>query len=92
MSMTPFNRHVLVARVTNDTDEAAPGILLPEDYVKKANPYEVVRVLRASPDCSFIDRIPPETKIVVLSNFLEDIELNGTVHTVILQNHIVGSL
>ena len=90
MSMTPFNRHVLVKR-TPKTDEEAT-ILLPEDYMKTTNPYEVVSVVKASPNCSFLDRIPPETKIVVLSNFLEDISVEGTTHTVILENHIVGRL
>ena len=92
MSMTPFNRHVLVERMPTDEKEKTGGILLPEDYVKKSNPYEVVRVITASPNCAFADRIPQNTKIVVLSNFLEDITVEGATHTIVLENHIVGRL
>ena len=92
MSMTPFNRHVLVAREPTNEQEDGKTILLPDDYVKKSNPYEVVRVIAASPNCSFLDRIPTDTRVVVLSNFLEDIAVDGTTHTVILENHIVGRL
>ena len=92
MSMTPFNRHVLVTREEQDTEEGGPGILLPDDYVKKNNPHEVVRVICAAANCSFYDRIRPGTRIVVLSNFLEDISVDGDTHTVILENHIIGRL
>ncbi len=90
MSMTPFNRHVLVTRTPKTEDDTK--ILLPDDYTKNSNPYEVVSVVQASPNCSFLDRIPPGSRIVVLSNFLEDINVEDVTHTVILENHIVGRL
>jgi co-chaperonin GroES (HSP10) len=89
-TLTPFNRHVLVRRQPKTEEET--GILLPDDYKKSSNPYEVVTVEAASPNCAFIDRIPPGTRVVALSNFLEDINVDGTTHTVILENHIVGKL
>ncbi len=90
-TLTPFNRHVLVKRLPK-TEEEGSGILLPEDYKKTTNPYEVVMVVDASPNCAFLDRIPPGTRIVALSNFLEDITVDDTTHTVVLENHIVGRL
>ena len=92
MSMIPFNRHVLVTREEQGAEEDGPGILLPDDYVKKSNHYEVVRVISAAPNCSFYDRIATGSRIVVLSNFLEDISVDGATHTVILENHIIGRL
>lgn len=89
-TLSPFNRHVLVTRTPKTESEAT--ILLPDDYTKSSNPYEVVSVVAAAPNCAFIDRIPPDTKIVVLANFLEDIIVDGGTHTVILENHIVGKL
>lgn len=86
---TPLNRHLLVSRrpVVEPEDT---GILLPEGYKKTESLYEAVKVIQAAPNCSFLDRVGPGQMIVVMSNFLEDIEIGGHTYTVILENHVMG--
>ena len=87
----PFNRYVLVERVPVE-EQQEPAILLPEEYRKVQNTHEVVKVLECSPNCSFRDRIPKGTKIVVLANFLEDLKVANQTFTVVLENHVIGRL
>ena len=85
----PLNRHLLVhRRPKKEAPEAA--VLLPDGYKKTEDRYEVVTVSSAAPNCAFLDRVNAGTKIVVLSNFLEDIEIDGHTYTVILENHVMG--
>ena len=87
---TPMNRYLLVNRRPSKTKEVEQTVLLPEGYHKTESRYETVDVVSASPNCAFIDRVREGTKIVVLSNFLEDIEVEGHNYTVILENHVMG--
>ncbi len=89
VSFVPFNRHILVQRAPPQEKENS-GILLPEGYKKKESQYEVVRVLDASPDCAFREQIPMNTRIVVMSKFLEDIDCAGKTFTVVLENYVMG--
>tara|TARA_B100000161_G_C33485147_1_gene384412 strand:+ start:126 stop:407 length:282 start_codon:yes stop_codon:yes gene_type:complete len=89
-TFVPFNRHILVRR--QPTEEQETGILLPDDYNNTRNTHEVVTVIGASPNCAFIDRVPPDTQIVVLSNFLEEISVGNETHTVILENYVLGAV
>ena len=86
----PMNRHLLVQRRPKAEADLEQRVLLPEGYKKTESRYETVDVISASPNCAFIDRVREGTKIVVLSNFLEDIEVEGHNYTVILENHVMG--
>ena len=86
----PMNRHLLVQRRPKPQEDSEQRVLLPEGYKKTESRYETVEVLNAAPNCSFIDRVRAGTKIVVLSNFLEDVEVEGHNYTVILENHVMG--
>jgi co-chaperonin GroES (HSP10) len=85
----PLNRHLLVHRRPKKEAEST-GILLPEGYKKTESRYEVVTVESVAPNCAFLDRVRTGVKIVVLSNFLEDIEIAGHMYTVVLENHVMG--
>ncbi len=89
-TFVPFNRHILVQRQPRKQQET--DILLPEEYTSSQKTHEVVTVLGASPNCAFIDRVPPDTQIVVLSNFLEEIKVGSETHTVILENYVLGAV
>ena len=86
----PMNRHLLVRRRPKSETEPEQRVLLPEGYTKTESHYETVEVVSAAPNCAFIDRVRTGTNIVVLSNFLEDIEVEGHNYTVILENHVMG--
>jgi len=88
----PMNRHLLVQRQPRPEVELEQRVLLPEGYEKTESRYETVEVVGTAPNCAFIDRVRAGTKIVVLSNFLEDIEVEGHNYTVILENHVMGIL
>ncbi len=89
-TLIPMNRHLLVARRPKKEKVENAGILLPEGYKKTESPYEVVTVQQVAPNCAFLDRVRAGTKIVVLSTFLEDIEVENNNYTVILENHVMG--
>ena len=86
----PMNRHLLVQRRPKPEADLEQRVLLPEGYKKTESRYEAVEVLNVSPNCAFLDRVKQGTNIVVLSNFLEDIEIEGHNYTVILENHVMG--
>jgi len=86
----PMNRHLLVQRRPKAEADLEQRVLLPEGYKKTESRYETVDVLDVAPNCAFLDRVREGTKIVVLSNFLEDIDVEGHAYTVILENHVMG--
>ncbi len=86
----PMNRHLLVQRRPKAEADLEQRVLLPEGYKKTDSRYETVDVLDVAPNCAFLDRVRQGTKIVVLSNFLEDIEVESHNYTVILENHVMG--
>ena len=88
----PFNRYILVKRPPPLESSDSTGILLPDEYKKTQSLYETVTVVRTSPNCAFKDRIKPGSQIVVLTNFLEEIEIAGDIITVVLENHVFGKL
>ncbi len=87
----PFNRHVLVKTLGDDTPQTESGILLPEDYVPKSA-YEVVEYLDAASDCQISKLQQPPERLIVQSSMIEEIETGGETYKVVLENHIVGYL
>jgi co-chaperonin GroES (HSP10) len=88
----PLNRHVLVQRTPTPTEENTTGILLPDDYTKTVSLHELVTVVGSDPNSNLHSHFEPGTKIMVLSRFLEDIDIMGESHTIILENHVVGTI
>ena len=64
----PLNRHILVKREENEEPVTDRSFVLPDDYAKPKEPYEVVEVLAAAPDCKMFvnvgDRIVVERSMV----------------------------
>lgn len=86
----PMNRYLLVQRRPKKAVESEQTVLLPEGYRKQDSRFEAVDVVRVAPNCAFLDRVKVGSRVVVLSNFLEDIEVEGYDYTVILENHVMG--
>lgn len=86
----PMNRYLLVHRRPKRSIESEQTVLLPEGYRKQESRFETVDVVSVAPNCAFLDRVRAGSRIVVLSHFLEDIEVEGYDYTVILENHVMG--
>ena len=87
----PYNRHVLIKTLGDDTPTTESGILLPEDYIPKSA-YEVVEYLDAASDCQISELQDPPEKLIVQSSMIEEIETGGQIYKIVLENHIVGYL
>ena len=89
---TPMNRYLHVQRRPRPVNDLEQTVLLPDGYHKPESRYETVEVLDVAPNCAFLDRVSPGSSIVVLSNFLEDVDVDGQTYTVVLENHVMGIL
>jgi len=85
----PLNRHILID-IDQRTDEQKSLIVLPEDYKPEQQRHSVVQVVNRSDDVKF--DLPIGTKIVVDSSMIEEIVVNNTTYSVILENYVVGVL
>ena len=92
MQLKPMNRHLLIQRAedTADTGESPHGILLPEEYKPKQERYISVRLLDFASDCNSIGELIRGQNYIVDSSMIESIACHGNIHTVILENYVVG--
>ncbi len=88
--MKPFNRHVLVRLEEEKEEKTESLIVLPTDYKKPESPYQVGMVLNLSDDCT-ID-LSVGDKIVFEKRTLQEIEILGIKHYLILENYIYGRI
>ena len=86
MNFEPRNRHLLVERIEKK-EEQQVGVLLPEGYVK-TDEYTLLKVLETSPDCSTVAR--KSEKVIVPTHLIQDIEVEGEVFSIVLENHVCG--
>ena len=89
MKFEPRNRHLLVENIENAEIEEKANVLLPEGY-KKVEEYTLMRVLATSPDCSVMAR--KGEKVIVPTHLIQDIEVEGSNFSIVLENHICGVL
>ena len=87
--LKPLNRHILID-LDQRTDEQKSLIVLPEDYKPEQQRHSVVQVVNRSDDVKF--DLPIGAKIVVDSSMIEEIVVNNTTYSVILENYVVGVL
>ena len=85
----PLNRHLLVSRkeVEEKNDST---FVLPDDYQKPTDPYEVVKVLSKAVDCT-ID-VDADDHVVVERSQVQTVSFEGQEFHIVLQNHVYGVL
>ena len=85
----PLNRHLLVGRkeVEEKNDST---FVLPDDYQKPTDPYEVVKVLSKAIDCT-ID-VDADDHVVVERSQVQTVSFEGQEFHIVLQNHVYGVL
>ena len=82
--LCPVNRFLVVEIVAEQKKES--GILVPDDYKQDRSAYSLVTLLKSGPESEF----ESGSKLVVPTHMIEEIELFGKKHHVVLENHVVG--
>lgn len=85
----PLNRHLLVSRkeVEEKNDST---FVLPDDYQKPTDPYEVVKVLSKAIDCTI--EVDADDHVVVERSQVQTVSFEGQEFHIVLQNHVYGVL
>ena len=85
----PLNRHLLISRkeVEEKNDNT---FLLPDDYQKPTDPYEVVKVLSKAIDCTL--EVDADDHVVVERSQVQTVSFEGQEFHIVLQNHVYGVL
>ena len=87
MSFRPVQRHIQITKENQSQEESL--VLLPDDYKKKEDPYQVVTVVSAADDVRFElnagDRIVVDAKMIqqIKTDIYEEI-------SIICDNYVVG--
>ena len=86
----PLNRHLLIKREENEEPVADRSFVLPDDYEKPKDPYEVVEVLAAATDCKL--SVCVGDKIVVERSMVNLLTVNGNGYYLVLENYVYGAM
>tara|TARA_R100000808_G_C2091159_1_gene111546 strand:- start:285 stop:563 length:279 start_codon:yes stop_codon:yes gene_type:complete len=87
----PRNRYLRIERQPSEEETADNlGIILPQEYQAPTQTYEVVTILELSPDSK--PYYKKGQKAVVLSQMIEEVEIEDEAVILILENHIIGVL
>ena len=84
----PLNRHILVKREENEEPVIDRSFVLPDDYEKSKDPYEVVEVLAAAADCNL--SVVAGDKIVVERSMVNAIKCENKEYDLVLENYVYG--
>jgi|TARA_R110000772_G_scaffold20091_1_gene55859 co-chaperonin GroES (HSP10) len=82
----PVNRFLVVEVMAEQKKES--GILVPDDYKQDRSVYSLVTLLKAGPESEF----KFGSKLVVPTHMVEELNIFGEKHCVVLENHVVGIL
>lgn len=87
MKFIPVNRYIRIKNI--EKEENDNGILLPQGYQKKEEPYQTVAVLGVANTVRIM--VVPGDKIIVDRKMIEEIKTEdfGTI-SLILDNYVVG--
>jgi len=80
----PMNRYLLVDPIKEEKKDS--GILVPEDYKEEQSAYALVKLLKTNTNSILTEG----SKLVVPAHVVEEIELFGEKHHVMLENHVIG--
>ena len=86
----PLNRHILVKREENEEPVNDRSFVLPDDYAKPKEPYEVVEVLAAASDCKMI--VNDGDRLVVERSMINTVAVGGSEYYLVLENYVYGAM
>ena len=94
--LKPTNRHLTIVPHYTKEEEAPTGILLPEDYKPSQERYILATVIDIASDCSSqiqklkYDSAPEDCLVAVDSSMIQEVNIRGKRHHIVLENYIVG--
>tara|TARA_Y100000401_G_C8256479_1_gene191000 strand:- start:375 stop:638 length:264 start_codon:yes stop_codon:yes gene_type:complete len=80
----PMNRYLLVEPILEEKKES--GILVPEDYKEELAAHAMVKLLKSNDNSDLREGL----RLVVPRHVVEQIDLFGEKHHVVLENHVIG--
>jgi len=93
--LKPANRYIkIVPHLKEETTEN--GVILPEDYKQEEKRYVKATVVDVSSDCGADFRKlrygggNESAEIVVDRSMIEEVDIDGKVHYMILENYVIG--
>jgi len=91
MSITPENRHLLVAPIEETpTADNTVQLLMPDDFRPPQSPYVVCEVLDVAADSKFYNSMVG--KIVIERRMLHEVTIGPETHYLVLENYVFGRL
>jgi co-chaperonin GroES (HSP10) len=84
MKIYPCNRYLLIEPQEEEQEESA--VLLPEDYRTKPI-FSTAKLLVRPEECK-LSAVPGEN-VVYQTNMVEEIDINGQKHYLLLENHVL---
>ena len=86
----PLNRHILVNREENEEPVNDRSFVLPDDYAKPKEPYEVVEVRAVATDCKIVVNVGDH--IVVERSMVNTVAVGGSEYYLVLENYVYGAM
>jgi co-chaperonin GroES (HSP10) len=86
----PLNRHILVKREENEEPVNDRSFVLPDDYAKPKETYEVVEVRAVATDCKMIVNVGDH--IVVERSMVNTVTVGGSEYYLVLENYVYGAM
>jgi hypothetical protein len=87
LKFIPVNRHIRISFEEQEKEESV--LLMPDDYQKEEELYQIASVIGVSDDVRFI--VVPGDKVLVDKKMIQEIKTNnfGTI-CLILDNYVIG--
>ena len=92
MHFKPFNRHLVVDLIEEETKKDDSVIVLPTDYEKPQSPYVKAIVIEVSSDSKLGDWLQALDTILVERRMLHKIEIDDSTFYLILENYVYGRI
>lgn len=93
MNLKPFNRRLIVEKIEAKDDKNTSAFYIPpelEEEFSKRREFELYTVINKANDVTL--PISVNDKVVILSQMIEKIEINGETLLAVAENYVVGKL
>ena len=92
MHFLPFNRHLVVDIIEDETETDESFIVLPTDYERPQSPYIRAIVIQVAEDSKFYGKLSVNDVLLIERRMLHKIEIGGFCFYLILENYVFGRI